>query len=172
MESLEDSIVNKVAQSGLITINLEDFYPRDKRVQLDISPWLYESQILRENEFRRFIAEHNWSVYDNAFVAVHCSADAIIPQWAWVLIANRLVPHAKRTVFGTLEQLDSLLFESIIKDLPLEEYQDKKVIIKGCSKFPVPIHAFIALTEKLSPVVKSLMYGEACSTVPIYKGKK
>lgn len=169
---MADEIVNKIANSGLVNIDLQEFYPRGKRFELDIAPWLYEQQILREKDFRNYIAEHDWSQYNDGYVAVYCSVDAIIPQWAWILVANALNGHSVRTVFGSLEQLEAVLFESILDQLDIDQYHGKRVIVKGCSDCPVPIQAFIRLTEKLTPVVQSLMYGEACSTVPVYKKPK
>lgn len=169
---MADEIVNKIAQSGLVNIDLEELYPRGRRMELDIAPWLFQGLILREKDFRESIKNHDWSKYNDSFVAVTCSADAIIPQWAWILVANALNGHAVRTVYGNLEQLEAVLFESILDQLDVDQYHGKRVIVKGCSECPVPIQAFIRLTEKLTPVVLSLMYGEACSTVPVYKKPK
>ncbi len=166
---MADEIINKVEQSGLITIDLEQMYPRGKRLQLDIAPWLYEGMILKEKDFREHVKNHDWSQYNEAYVAVQCSADAIIPQWAWVLVARYLNGHAVRTVFGDQENLEAILFDHLISELDETQYHGERVIVKGCSNLPVPMQAYIRLTEKLTPVVKSLMYGEACSTVPIYR---
>lgn len=169
---MADEIVNKIAQSGLVNINLEELYPKGRRMTLDIAPWLYEGVMLREKDFRNYVKEHDWKQYNDAYVAVYCSEDAIIPQWAWILLGNALNGHSIRTVFGSLETLEAILFQSIIDGLDVDEYHGKKVIVKGCSDLPVPVQGFIRLTERLTPVVQSLMYGEACSTVPIYKKPK
>lgn len=169
---MAEEIVNKVEKSGLITIDLEELYPRTKRMSLDIAPWLYEGVMLREKDFREHIKNHNWSAYNDAYVHVFCSEDAIVPQWAWILVARALNGRAVRTVFGDREALEAFIFESVIDQIDIYEYHGKKVIVKGCSNLPVPIQAYIKLTERLTPVVQSLMYGEACSTVPIYKKPK
>lgn len=169
---MADEIVNKIANSGLVNIDLEELYPKSKRHALDIAPWLYEGVMLREKDFRDHIKNHDWSQYNDAYVHVFCSEDAIIPQWAWILVARALNGRAIRTVYGDREALESLIFETVINQLDVDEYHGKKVIVKGCSNLPVPVQAYIKLTEKLTPVVQSLMYGEACSTVPIYKKPK
>ncbi|KAB2813958.1 DUF2480 family protein [Phaeocystidibacter luteus] len=169
---MADEIVNKIANSGLVNIDLEELYPKSKRHALDIAPWLYEGVMLREKDFRDHIKNHDWSQYNDAYVHVFCSEDAIIPQWAWILVARALNGRAIRTVYGDREALEALIFETVINQLDVDEYHGKKVIVKGCSNLPVPVQAYIKLTEKLTPVVQSLMYGEACSTVPIYKKPK
>lgn len=168
---MADEIVNKVANSGLVNIDLEEWYPKGERIQLDIAPWLYEGVMLREKEFRNHIQEHDWSKYRGAYVAVYCSEDAIIPQWAWLLLSDVLTPFAEVVAFGSLEMLESVIYERLFASIDFEQFRDKRVIVKGCSDKPVPLQAFVALTQKLKPLVKSLMYGEACSTVPISKNK-
>jgi len=166
---MEDLIVNKVANNGLINIDLEDYYPKGKRVQIDIKSQLFQELILREKDFRVWIQSHDWSQYKDAFVAVFCSADAIVPVWAYMLITAQLEPLAKRIVFGDLETLEAELYKEIVDNLDVSEFTDKRLIIKGCGNLPVPRAAFLMLTNKLRPIAKSIMYGEACSTVPIYK---
>jgi len=166
---MEDIIVNKVANSGLINIDLEDYYPKGKRVQIDIKSQLFQELILREKDFRDWIQSHDWSQYKDAYVAVFCSADAIVPVWAYMLITAQLEPLAKRIVFGDLETLEAELYKEIVDNLDVSEFEDKRLIIKGCGNLPVPRAAFLMLTNKLRPIAKSIMYGEACSTVPIYK---
>lgn len=168
---MSEEIVNRVARSKLITFDLEDYYPQGKRVNFDISDWLYESIILREKEFRAHADTHDWSQYQDAYVAIHCSTDAIIPGWAYMLLTTRLQPFSKKTVQGTLEQLETSLYQSVLERLDISDFQDKSVIIKGCSNKPVPPNAYLLITERLRPIVKSLMYGEACSSVPLYKRK-
>ena len=166
---MEDIIVNKVANSGLINLDLEDYYIRGSRKQIDIKDQLFHGIILKEKDFRGFINTHNWAQYKDAFVAVNCSADAIIPVWAYMLIAAQLQPFAKHVVFGNLETLETELYKEIIDKLDVSEFNDQRLIIKGCGNLPVPPAAFVMLTNKLRPVAKSIMYGEACSTVPVYK---
>lgn len=162
-------IINRVAQSALATFNLEDYYPKGERVLLDIKQWLYEGLILREKEFRVAIANHDWEQYKDAYVALTCSTDAIVPGWAYMLIATELQPHAKKMLIGDLEQLETSLYQEIIGKLDLSDYKDKPVIIKGCSNKPVPPNAYLWITSKMQTVAKSVMYGEACSSVPLYK---
>jgi hypothetical protein len=162
-------IVNKVAQSGLVTIDLEDLYPEGERILFDISHLLIEGLLLREKDFREFIAQHDWNAYSAKHVALYCSTDAIIPRWAWMLLTNALAPFAKTIVVGDLESLESHLYMEVLRSINSEEYRDQRVVIKGCSNKPVPAQAYARLTEILRPVVKSILYGEPCSTVPVYK---
>lgn len=164
-------IVNKVAQSKLVTFDLEDYYPEGDRVILDIKDWLYEGLILREKEFRSYVSEHDWEQYKDAYVALNCSSDAIIPGWAYMLLSSKLEPYTKKTIVGNLEQLETALYQSVIENLNVSSFKDKPVIIKGCSNKPVPPNAYLWITSKLQPVAKSIMYGEACSSVPLYKRK-
>lgn len=168
---MAEEIVNRVAQSALEVINLEDFYPEGKRVLLDLEPWLYEGIVLREKEFRNFVSEHDWSQYDTCYVALTCSSDAIIPYWAFILVGLHLNKHAKKIVKGSLEDLETVLYEDIINSMDVSPYEGKPIIIKGCSKKPVPQNAYIFLANRLSSVAKSIMYGEACSAVPLFKKK-
>lgn len=165
----EELIPNKVASSGLITISLEDYYPAGERRELDIAAWLYEGLILREKDFRKEVKEHDWDQYRDCFVWIHSSADAIIPQWAYMLIGSSLSGSARMFTYGNREQLEAILFEHSLDAVDFEEFRDQRVILKGCGHLPIPPHAFISLTKRLKPYVKSLMYGEACSTVPVYK---
>lgn len=164
-----EEIINRVAQSNLVTFNLEDYYPVGRRVLLDIQPWLYQGIVLREKEFRNFVADHDWMQYQDTFVALTCSTDAIIPGWAYMLIMTKLQPTAKEVVIGDLEQLETSIFQSVIVDIDVSEYEGKPVIIKGCTKKPVPPNAYLWITAKLQTVAKSVMYGEACSSVPLFK---
>ncbi len=164
-------IVNRVAQSNLVTLDLEEYYPEGERVLLDISPWLFEGIILKENEFRQQVADHNWPAYNDSYVAITCSTDAIIPAWAFMLITSKLQPYAKQIVQGTLTDLETRIFTEIIEQIDLSPFRDKPVIIKGCSNKPVPPNAYVWATEKIQSVAKSVMYGEACSSVPLYKRK-
>ena len=164
-------IVNRVAKSPIQTFNLEDIYPEGERVLIDIKEWLFQGIILKEKEFRESLKDQDWSRYKDAYVALHCSSDAIVPGWAYMLITSYLEPYAKLTVFGNLEFLNSLLYQKALNKLDFTEYQDKPVIIKGCSNKPVPENAYILVLQKLQPFAKSIMYGEACSAVPLFKKK-
>ena len=164
-------IVNRVAQSSLITFDLEEYYPEGERMVIDISTWLYEGLILKEKEFRQHVEEHEWSQYKDAYVAVKCSTDAIIPAWAFMLITSKLQPYAKMVLQGDIVDINTQLYADIIKNIDLSQFKDKPVIIKGCSDKPVPPNAYIWATEKIQSVAKSVMYGEACSSVPLFKRK-
>ena len=168
---MAEEIVNRVAQSKLITFNLEDFYPEGKRVLFDIKDWLYEALILREKEFRAFVENHDWEQYQDTYVALSCSSDAIIPGWAYMLISSRLSPYAKKIVVGDLEALETTIYLPIISNLDVSAFKDKPIIIKGCSNKPVPQNAYIAAVSKIQTVARSVMYGEACSSVPLFKRK-
>ena len=168
---MADEIINRVANSSLITIDLEDYYPPGERVVLDLKEWLFEGFVLREKEFRAAITSNDWSKYSNCYVAISCSTDAIIPAWATMLISMHLEPYAKCVVEGNLELIETLLYSEIIADLDLSMYQNKPIIIKGCSNKPVPANAYLMLSKKLKPIARSIMYGEACSAVPLHKQK-
>lgn len=169
---MAEEIVNRVANSDLKTINLEDFYPKGERTVIDIKNWLFQELILKETDFRAHVKNHNWSQYQNHYVALTCSSDAIIPSWAFMLIATYASPFAKKIVIGNLNDLETSIFQEIIANLNTEEFKDKPVIIKGCAHKPIPETAYIQLIEKLQPIVKTIMFGEACSTVPLFKRKK
>ncbi|WP_452225636.1 DUF2480 family protein [Lacinutrix chionoecetis] len=166
---MADQIINRVANSKLVTFNLEDFYPEGKRVVFDIKDWLYEGLVLREKDFREHVKNHNWEQYQNNYVALTCSADAIIPAWAFMLLVVNLEPFVEKAIIGTLEDLETSIYQDIIATIDVESFRDKPIIIKGCAHKPVPVNAYTMLIKKLKPVAKSLMYGEACSSVPLYK---
>ncbi len=169
---MAEEIVNRVANNqNLVTIDLEDYYPEGNRVPFDIKDWLFEGLILREKDFRQQVKDHDWSQYQDQFVALTCSTDAIIPGWAYLLLTSSLFPYTKKVAVGTLETLETILYTEIINNLNVSEYQDKLLIIKGCANKPVPEGAYISLIQKLQPVAKSIMYGEACSSVPLFKRK-
>lgn len=170
-ESNISPIENKVANSGLITLNLEDYFDQGERVVLDIKPWLFMEMILKEKDFREFVKQHDWGSYKGKNVAFTCSADAIIPTWAYMLLAVNIEPFANRYVFGSLETLNTVLYQDALNKVNLEELRDARVIVKGCSDVPVPVSAYVEITHRLAPITKSIMYGEACSNVPIYKKK-
>ncbi|ARV09821.1 hypothetical protein BTO05_09260 [Winogradskyella sp. PC-19] len=165
-------IINRVASSKLQVIDLEDFYPEGKRVLFDIKDWLLEGLVLLEKDFRASVSNHDWSQYKDNYVALYCSTDAIVPDWAYMLIAVQLQDIAKLSVIGNLEHLESIVYSQIISDLDVSTYKDLPVIIKGCSNKPVPSNALVLLIQRLKPIAKSLMFGEACSSVPLYRKKR
>jgi len=167
----QDTIVNKVALSGLITFDLATLVPTGDRVLFDIKDQLFHGLILREKDFREFIKTNDWSQYQGKNVAITCSADAIIPTWAYMLLANRLEPFAKEIIFGDLDVLETLLYEKSLEKLDMTQFEDQRIMVKGCGDIKIPESAFITFTRKLSKVAKSIMYGEACSSVPIFKRK-
>lgn len=168
---MENEIVNRVANSKLVVVDLEDYYPKGKRIIFDIKNWLFEELILREKNFREYVNQHDWSQYQDNYVALTCTSDAIIPAWSFMLITMHLQPYAKKVVIGDLEQLETAIYQDIIQKMDFSEFNDKPLIIKGCTNKPVPSNAYILLSEKLRPIAKSVMYGEACSSVPLYKRK-
>jgi hypothetical protein len=168
---MKDEIINRVANSKLITVDLEDYYPEGERVLLDIKDWLFEGLVLREKDFRTQISNFNWEQYQDKYVALTCSTDAIIPGWAYMLLSVHLEPFAKKVLIGDLEQMETILYQNIINKIDVTPFIDKPIIIKGCSNKPVPQNAYIMLTSHLKPIAKSIMYGEACSSVPLFKKK-
>jgi len=169
---MENEIINKVALSGIITINLEDFYPHGERVLFDIKEQLFQGLILKEKDFREFVKNEDWSKYRDKYAALICSADAVVPTWAYMLLAIQLEPYTKKVVFGDLETLETILYNDILNKLNINEYKDARVVIKGCGHLPVPQAAYVEITRLLRHVAKSIMYGEACSMVPLYKQPK
>ncbi len=165
-------ITNRVVNSGLITLNLEDYYHHGERVVYDLKTNLFQELILREKEFRAFLKETDWSIYQGKNVAIICSADAIVPTWAFMLLTIYLRPYAHLIIFGNLDELESALLKEAVAKINLTDFQDAKVVVKGCGKLPIPLSAYVEITRILQPVVQSLMYGEPCSTVPLYKRSK
>jgi len=168
---MADEIINRVANSKLVTIDLEDFYPKGNRLVFDIKEWLFEGLILREKDFREEVKNHDWSQYQDSYIALTCSTDAIIPSWAYLLITAEISIYAKKVIVGNLELLETVIYQEIIENLNVEEFKDKPVIIKGCANKPIPPSAYTLLIQKVKNIAKSLMFGEACSTVPLYKRK-
>lgn len=166
-----EEIVNKVANSGIVNIDLEDFYVPGERVLFDLKPHLFQELILKEKDFREFVKTNDWTVYKDKMVGIICTADAIVPTWAYMLLALALEPFAKRIFFGTINEMETVLFAEKLAKLNPENYKDARVVIKGCGDKPVPVNAFVQLAALLKPVAKSIMYGEPCSTVPLYKAK-
>lgn len=169
---MEDTIVNKVAASGIITIDLEEFYPEAEITGIDIKEWLFMDMLLKEKPFREALKANDWSVYAGKPVAIFCSTDAIIPRWAYMLLATYLNPVAEAVFIGTPEQMATQMILNRIQELDITPYQDKRIILKGCGKKEVDAAVYFAMTSRLMPHVQSIMYGEACSSVPVYKKKK
>ncbi|WP_026998812.1 DUF2480 family protein [Eisenibacter elegans] len=172
MITSEEPIVNRVAGSGLITLDLADFYPEGERVLLDLKGQLFQEMILREKDFRAFVKEHPWADYAGKHVAITCSVEAIIPAWAYMLVSTALAPYATTLIVGDMEALELTLFRQALAQLDLVGLEGQKVVVKGCGKLPIPPAAYAEVSRLLQPVADSLMYGEPCSTVPIYKRKK
>ena len=166
---MEEEIINKVSESGLVTFDLEEFYPQGERELFDIKDLLFQGLILREKDFREFVKTNDWSIYKDKYVAIVCSVDAIVPTWAYMLLTTFLEPFARRIVFGNLETLDTVLYHELLQKIDVVQYKNTRVVIKGCGKMPVPIAAYVEITRLLRPIAKSIMYGEPCSTVPLFK---
>ena len=163
-------IINRVAESGIITIDLEDFYPDEEIVSIDMKQFLFMEMILKEKDFRQQLKEYNWTQFQNKAVAVYCSVDTIIPRWAYMLLANYLQPFAVRVYVGTEEEMaEHLLLENIKKSITAEQFTDKRIVIKGCGEKEISARVYTEITTMLLPFAKSIMYGEACSSVPVYK---
>ena len=169
---MSEYIENKVANSGLITISLEEFHQKGDRVLFDIKPLLWQELALKEKDFRSFIKQHDWRQYQNNFVAITCSADAIVPTWAYMLVAIALQPYVKKVIFGNLSDLERELYIDAVNLFDLNSITNKRVLVKGCGDINIPDSAFVYISQKFVPVVKSLMFGEACSNVPLYKEAK
>ncbi len=165
-------IINRVANSPLITIDLEELYRKEERVLFDIKDFLFQGLVLKELDFRSALKELDWEQYRGKLVAIACSADAIVPAWAFVLVGTYLSKLGIEYVIGNLDSLEQYLFEQSIQKINPEDYKGKPVVIKGCSKLPVPLYAYGRVTALIQPYVKSIMYGEPCSTVPLYKAPK
>ncbi|MDC1030217.1 DUF2480 family protein [Flavobacteriaceae bacterium] len=166
---MEEEIVNRVAKSPLITFDLEDFYPEGERRSIDMSQWLEQGLILREKDFRIALKNVDFKAYENTYVAINCSTEALLPAWASLLVTTHIQPFAKKVVLGSLQDLERQIFEEIISQLDTTPFVNKPVIIKGCSEKNIPAAAFVSLIQKLQPHAKSLFYGEACSSVPLHK---
>lgn len=167
----EQEIINRVANSVLQVFDLEDYYPEGERVSLDISQWLLEGFVLREKDFRESLKNYDWQQFQNSYVVLHCSTDAIVPAWAYMLVTVYLQPYAKAIVQGNINDINIQLYRDILSKLDYTIYSGKPVIVKGCSRKPVPQEAYVMAVQHLMPVAKSLMFGEACSSVPLYKKK-
>lgn len=168
---MAEEIINKVAQSGIVTLDLEDYYPKLEVIGLDIKPWLFMEMLLKEKDFRQQLKQMDWSVFEGKAVAIYCSNDAIIPRWAYMLLAVYLAPIAARLYVGTPEAFTIELLNESIAHIDFPAYQGKKVVIKGCGDLEIGATAYVEITRQLLPYVQSIMYGEPCSTVPVYKKK-
>lgn len=166
-----EAIINKVAESVLTTIDLEEYYPKQPITIFDLQPFLFMGLILKEKDFREALKNHDWAQYERKVVTVTCSADAIIPMWAYMLVATYLQPVALNVLYGTAEQAVQEQFLQSIRSINVQELADKRIVVKGCGDQPIGEAAYLEITKLLRPVVKSIMYGEPCSTVPIYKKK-
>ena len=167
-----EGLVNKVAESGIITLDLEKFYPSQELMELDLKDFLFMEMLLKEKDFREKLEAADWIQYNGKIVAVHCSTDAIIPMWAYMLVSSKLKGVASEVYFGNKSTAIEKAIEKNILSIHEEEYKDKRVVVKGCGEIEIPSSAYLMISQKLIPVVKSLMYGEPCSTVPVYKQKK
>lgn len=166
---MAEEIINRVAASGLISLDLEEYYHPGERVVYDLKDNLFMNMILKEKDFRIFLKEHDWSQYEGKNVAITCSEDVIIPTWAYMLLTLKLEPVANCVVKGSLKDLEVKLYQEALLTMDFEQYRDARVVVKGCSKVEVPAEVYVEVSRKLQPVVKSLMFGEPCSTVPLYK---
>ena len=169
---MEDVIINRVAQSSLETINLEEYLPKEGTAVFDLKNYLFMELILKEKDFREALKKVDWSMYEGKYVSITCSTDAIIPVWAYMLVTSYLQPIASEIHFGDEKSMKEKMLLSKIDAINPAEFTDKRVVIKGCGEIPIPEAAYVKVTNKLRPVVKSIMYGEPCSTVPIYKQPK
>jgi len=165
----EREIVNRVASSSLVTFDLEDYFQPGERALIDIAPQLYQGLVLREKEFRAYVKGHDWSQYKDKFVAITCSVEAIIPKWAYMLLTAALQPVARLVVFGDLDDLETRIFRDELARVDWSQFDGAKVVLKGCSKVEVPAAVYVEATRLLTPRVSSLMFGEPCSTVPVFK---
>ena len=172
MEDTTDRIVNKVANSPLVTFDLEDHYQVGERVMLDIKDQLFEGLILREKDFRDFIKSNDWSQFKGKYVALSCSADAIVPMWAYMLLAIGLQPFAREVIFGSIDDLEAAIFSKYFDQFDWKQFKDAKVVIKGCSKVNIPTAVYVEATTRIMPYASSVMFGEPCSTVPLFKKPK
>ena len=168
---MEKVFVNKVSESGILSLNLEDFYPKEEFALFDMKDYLFMGLILKEKDFRESLKNLDLSIYQNKVVAVTCSADAVIPMWAYMLAASYLQPVATEVAFATIEELKNTILLKNIEQISIADFADQRVVIKGCGELPVGEAAYLLATKILRPIAKSIMYGEPCSTVPIFKRK-
>lgn len=165
-------LVNRVAVSPIVSINMEEFYPQEERVIFDLKPFLFQELILKEKEFRHDLKELDWSQFSERWVAITCTVEAIIPTWAFMLVCTYLESRSKGYVVGSLENLEQHIAEVTLSGLSPAQFKDRPVVIKGCSKYPIPLFAYGRIVSLIQNHAKSLMFGEPCSTVPLYKKPK
>jgi hypothetical protein len=168
---MSEPIINKVAESGLITLDPETYYPKEEQVLFDLKDHLFMGMILKEKDFREALKNIDWAQYQDKNVGITCSVDAIIPVWAYMLVASYLQPYAKEIIMGNDKDLQRSLFLKNLSTIDVNAFADKRVVIKGCGETPIPDFVYMELTRMLRPVAKSIMYGEPCSTVPVFKKK-
>jgi hypothetical protein len=168
---MAEEIINRVKASPLVVFDLEEWYPTGERILFDLKPLLFQELVLKEKDFREFVRTHDWSQYQNKHIAIFCTADAVVPTWAYMLISLSLQPHAASIIFGTLADLENYLFEKALDKVDIEKYRQAKLVIKGCSKINVPVNAYVRIASLLRPVAASIMFGEPCSTVPLFKSR-
>jgi hypothetical protein len=164
-----EKTLNKVVSSSVITFDLEDLYPKGERITYDLKINLFQELILREKDFREFVKNHDWSQYEGKFVNIICSADAIVPMWAFMVVVSNIQPFAKKVIIGTNQELESELYRDIFNSFDWQQFEGSKVVIKGCSKIQIPNYVYGEVTRRLAPIAKLIMFGEACSSVPVYK---
>jgi hypothetical protein len=169
---MENEIINRVENSDLIQVNLDEYYPSGDRVIFDIKDWLKEGLVLVEKDFRQLVKEEKWEVYQDKHVGIICSADAIVPLWAFMLVASKLEPYTVNVVVGNRDDLEKAVFNEVFTKLDFTQFQDKNVIVKGCGKHPIPESVFVDFSLRLQAYAKNIMFGEACSAVPLYKKPK
>ena len=169
---MDESIINKVAESSILTLNLEEYFPKEEIVLFDLKEYLFMGLILKEKDFRETLKAMDWEQYRDRHVALTCSADAIIPVWAYMLVAAGLQPVAASVTMGDEKEVHKKLYLEHLSTIPVNDYADQRVVIKGCGETPIPDYVYMELTRILRPVVKSIMYGEPCSTVPVFKKEK
>lgn len=165
-------LINRVAASAIVSLNMEEFYPQEERVQFDLANYLFQGLVLREKEFRAALKNLDWNQYAAKWVSVNCSADAIVPTWAFMLVCTYLEGKARGYCVGDLEALEQYIAEDTLSKLPLESFKDRPVVVKGCSKVAIPLYAYGRLVSLIQGEAKSLLFGEPCSTVPLYKKEK
>ena len=169
---MDENIINRVQKSGIITIDLDDVNVPNNLFEIDIKNWLHEGLFLKEKDFREKIKNHDWSKYNNSYVCIHCSTDAIIPTWAYMLISSKIEKETTKSLIGSKNKLYEKIFDDYISSINYTKFKDKSIIIKGCSSDIIPLSAYHKITIKLKPFARSIMYGEACSAVPVFKKTK
>jgi Protein of unknown function (DUF2480) len=169
---MAEEIINKVSQSALLTLDLEQFFPKEKISIFDLKPFLFMELILKEKDFRAVLLTTDWTIYKDEIVGIYCSADAVIPVWAYMLVTSYLQPYAKEVIMGDETMVLQQVITDRIQAINPADYKDKRVVIKGCGDKPIGDFAFLEITKLLRPVVKSIMYGEPCSTVPVFKADR